>query len=134
MKSRLKKNPKEWKKYLLSLTVMLSIVVGVFVWQSLISLTNANLAWGFIASVFIVGLFSNAVSGSIYRCGMAFGFRVGQVFGTLLLFVIFMLVIIPLGLCLRLLGKDLLGLKLFSKRNQTYWVNSREPGSINQMH
>ena len=70
MKSRLKKNPKEWKKYLLSLMVMLSIVVGVFVWQSLISLTNAYLVWGLIASVFIVGLFSNAVSGSIYRLSL----------------------------------------------------------------
>ncbi len=131
----MKKNPSDWKKYLLSFTAMLSMVVGVLIWKSLITWSNAYLAWSLIAVLLIVGLFSNLVSGAVYRGGMAVGYRFGQVFGAVFLFLMFCVVIIPLGFCLRLLGKDLLQFKAYKNiANKSYWITSKKPGSLDQMH
>ena len=131
----MKKNPSDWKKYLLSFTAMLSIVVGVLIWKSFITWPTGYLAWGLIALLLIVGLFSDSVSGAVYRGAMAVGYRFGQVFGAVFLFVIFSFVIIPLGFCLRLLGKDLLHFKAYKNiLNKSYWITSKKPESLDQMH
>lgn len=135
MRYRLKKSPRDWRKYLLSLTAMLSMVVGVLIWKSFITWTNAYVAWSLIAFLLIIGLFSDFVSGVVYRGAMAVGYRVGQVFGVVFLFVLFCVVVIPLGLFLRLIGKDLLQFKAYKNiANKSYWITSKKPGSLDRMH
>ena len=132
---RLKKTPSDWKKYLLSFTSMLSIVVGVLIWKLFITWQTAYVAWSVIGLLLIIGLLSNIVSGAVYRIGMAIGFQIGRVFGAVLLFLMFCVVITPLGLFLRLIGKDLLNFQAFKKlKNKSYWVTSKTPGPIDQMH
>jgi len=132
---RLKKNPSDWKKYLLSLTSMLSIVVGVLIWKLFITWQTAYVAWSVIGLLLIIGLLSNIVSGAVYRVGMAIGFQIGRVFGAVLLFLMFCVVIFPLGLFLRLIGKDLLNFRAFKNfKIKSYWATSKTPGSIDQMH
>ena len=132
---RLKKTPSDWKKYLLSFTSMLSIVVGVLIWKLFITWQTAYVAWGVIGLLLIVGLLSNIVSGAVYRVGMAIGFQIGRVFGAVLLFLMFCFVIFPLGLFLRLIGKDLLNFQAFKNlKIKSYWATSKTPGSIDQMH
>ena len=132
---RLKKTPSDWKKYLLSFTSMLSIVVGVLIWKLFITWQTAYVAWSVIGLLLIIGLLSNIVSGAVYRVGMAIGFQIGRVFGAVLLFLMFCVVIAPLGLFLRLIGKDLLNLRAFKNlKNKSYWATSKTPGSIDQMH
>jgi hypothetical protein len=41
--------------------------------------------------------------------------------------IIFFLVVTPIGLIMRLLGKDLLNLKF--NKNQSYWIKKNEPKS-----
>ena len=132
---RLKKTPSDWKKYLLSFTSMLSIVVGVLIWKLFITWQTAYVAWSVIGLLLIIGLLSNIVSGAIYRVGMAIGFQIGRVFGAVLLFLMFCVVIFPLGLFLRLIGKDLLNFRAFKNlKIKSYWATSKTPGSIDQMH
>ena len=132
---RLKKTPSDWKKYLLSFTSMLSIVVGVLIWKLFITWQTAYVAWGVIGLLLIVGLLSNIVSNAVYRVGMAIGFQIGRVFGAVLLFLMFCVVITPLGLFLRLIGKDLLNFQAFKNlKIKSYWATSKPPGSIDQMH
>ena len=132
---RLKKTPSDWKKYLLSFTSMLSIVVGVLIWKLFITWQTAYVAWSVIGLLLIIGLLSNIVSGAVYRVGMAIGFQIGRVFGAVLLFLMFCFVITPLGLFLRLIGKDLLNFQAFKNlKIKSYWVTSNTPGSIDQMH
>ena len=132
---RLKKTPSDWKKYLLSFTSMLSIVVGVLIWKLFITWQTAYVAWGVIGLLLIVGLLSNIVSNAVYRVGMAIGFQIGRVFGAVLLFLMFCVVIAPLGLFLRLIGKDLLNFRAFKNlKIKSYWATSKTPGSIDQMH
>ena len=135
MRYRLKKNPNDWKKYLISLTVMLSMVVGLLFWKSFITWPAACISWSLIALLLIFGLFSNSVSGAVYRGAMAVGYRLGQIFGSVFLFLFFTFLIIPLGLCLRLIGKDLLRFKEFKNVSiKTYWVASKKPETLDQMH
>ena len=111
------------------------MVVGVLIWKSFITWTNAYVAWSLIAFLLIIGLFSDFVSGFVYRGAMAVGYRVGQVFGVVFLFVLFCVVVIPLGLFLRLIGKDLLQFKAYKNiANKSYWITSKKPGSLDQMH
>ena len=132
---RLKKTPSDWKKYLLSFTSMLSIVVGVLIWRLFITWQTAYVAWSVIGLLLIIGLLSNKVSGNVYRVGMAIGFQIGRVFGAVLLFLMFCVVLTPLGLFLRLIGKDLLNFQAFKNlKIKSYWVTSNTPGSIDQMH
>ena len=135
MRYRLKKTPSDWKKYLLSFTSMLSIVVGVLIWKLFITWQTAYVAWSVIGLLLIMGLLSNIVSGAVYRVGMAIGFQIGRVFGVVLLFLMFCFVITPLGLFLRLIGKDLLNFQVFKNlKIKSYWATSKQPGSIDQMH
>ena len=132
---RLKKTPSDWKKYLLSFTSMLSIVVGVLIWKLFITWQTAYVAWSVIGLLLIIGLLSNIVSGAVYRVGMAIGFQIGRVFGAVLLFLMFCVVIAPLGLFLRLIGKDLLNFRAFKNlKIKSYWATSKTPASNDQMY
>ena len=114
---------------------MLSIVVGVLIWKLFITWQTAYVAWGLIGLLLIVGLLSNKVSGNVYRVGMAIGFQIGRVFGAVLLFLMFCFVLTPLGLFLRLIGKDLLNFQAFKNlKIKSYWITSKTPGPIDQMH
>ena len=114
---------------------MLSIVVGVLIWKLFITWQTAYVAWSAIGLLLIIGLLSNIVSGAVYRVGMAIGFQIGRVFGAVLLFLMFCVVIAPLGLFLRLIGKDLLNFRAFKNlKIKSYWATSKTPGSIDQMH
>lgn len=55
-----------------------------------------------------------------YRAGMTVSFHVGQVIGRVLLTLFFLLALTPLGLLLRLCGKDLLKTKP-NRSATTYW-------------
>jgi hypothetical protein len=64
------------------------------------------------------------------------GHALGRVTTPILLAVVFALVIVPLGLALRLLGKDLLGLRRDPKA-ASYWIERRrrtfEPGDFERL-
>lgn len=67
-----------------------------------------------------------------YRGGMTVSFHIGQVIGKVLLTLFFFLLVTPLGLLLRLSGKDLLSLKK-SPRAQTYWHEHRSSREFDRM-
>jgi len=66
----------------------------------------------------------------IYFAWMSLAIVLGFVVSTLILTLFFILVITPIGLTARLLGKDFLRLKL-DRRESTYWISrkSRRPRS-----
>ena len=63
-----------------------------------------------------------------YRGGMTVSFHIGQAIGKVMLTIFFFVIVTPLGLLLRLTGKDLLELKRDASE-KTWWrpaKNSRE--------
>ena len=81
-----------------------------------------------------VGLAWEAAGRWVHRAGMTLGFCVGRVFGTLFLLLLFFVVLLPLGLALRLFGKDLLQMRKWLPVAESYWKIPRPPGSLDRMH
>jgi uncharacterized PurR-regulated membrane protein YhhQ (DUF165 family) len=134
MRARFKDTPRERRKFLLSLSIMLSVVVAVLLWRAIIPGPGAWLAWGAVAALFCVGLAWEAAGRCVHRAGMTLGFCMGRVFGTLFLLLLFFVVLLPLGLALRLFGKDLLQMRKWPPVAESYWKIPRPPGSLDSMH
>ena len=134
MRARFKDTPRERRKFLLSLSIMLSVVVAVLLWRAIIPWPGAWLAWGAVVVLFCVGLAWEAAGRCVHRAGMILGFCMGRVFGTLFLLLLFLFVLLPLGLALRLFGKDLLQMRRWQAGAKSYWKTARPPGSLDSMH
>ncbi len=124
MTPKLKENPKEWWKFTAVMALALAIVSALLQRRKIIS---REMLFG------VIGLLALALLGcalrpkwfrGFYRAGMTISFHVGQAIGGVLLTIFFLVVLTPIGLGLRLLGKDLLRLKR-PPGAQTYWLSAR---------
>ncbi len=82
--------------------------------------------WAALAAVFflVTGLFAYPVLKPVYRAWMKFAFLLGWVNTRILLGLFFYLVLTPIGLILRLTGKDLLDRRI-DRAAATYWTPRR---------
>jgi len=100
-------------------------VVGM--WQ--ISL-GKSLGWYFFASAtlfFIAAITFPSLLGPFNRAWFKFGLLLGQAVNPIILGFVFFLVVTPIGIARRLLGKDSLHLK--PRPNlKSYWIDRNPPG------
>ncbi len=120
MTPKLKENPKDWLKF----TVVVC-VVGMLVVKSLAhrGIIRRELAWALfliLLAAMCLCIVKPAWFRGFYRAGMTIIFYVGQTLSRVLLTILFLLVVTPLGLVLRLFGKDLLHLKR-KPPGESYW-------------
>jgi hypothetical protein len=120
MKLKLKEEPAEWLKFTAVMALMLALVAGLLLRRKLI----AREVFGGVVVVLLLALLAGWIRPrlvrGLYRGGMTVSFHFGQVMGKVLLTILFLVVVTPLGLLLRLMGKDLLRLK--RRRDvTTYW-------------
>ena len=134
MRARFKETPGERRKFLLSLSIMLALVVAVLLWRSILAWSGAWAAWVAVAALLCVGLIWEAAGRRIHRSGMALGYYMGRVFGTLFLLLLFLFLLLPLGFALRLFGKDLLQMRRWPSVAESYWKVPRPPGPLDRMH
>jgi hypothetical protein len=120
MKLRLKEDPREWRKFGLNSALVLALLAGVLYWREVLpkEVTLAVLA-GLLAVTVGAVAQSRWLRGP-YRVGMRVSHALGRVVAPLVLGLVFFLVLTPLGLLLRLLGKDLLRLRR-DPAAATYW-------------
>ena len=82
----------------------------------------------FISIIFLFLDFINSkILAPLNKLWFKFGIFLGKVISPIILGIIFFLVVTPIGLIMRLLGKDLLNLKF--NKNQSYWIKKNEPKS-----
>jgi len=74
---------------------------------------------------FAVGIVFPIVLKPLYIAWMKFAFILGWINTRLILIVLFFLVITPIGLLLKLLGKDLLDRKIDKKSPSYWWIEDR---------
>ncbi len=72
-------------------------------------------------------IFAPALLAPLNRLWTAFGERLRRLMTPLILGFVFFLVLTPLGLLMRLLGKDLLRLR-FDRAASSYWIARNPPG------
>ena len=97
----------------------------VFLLIAVHPLTNSEeiRIWSIIVSFIflILGLLKSKFLSPLNILWFKFGVFLGKIVSPIIMGVIFFLVVTPIGLLMRLFGKDVLNLKL-KKKKRTYWI------------
>ena len=103
----------------------------VFLLIALYPLTNSEgiIVWSVIISfIFLVlGLLNSKILTPLNKIWFKFGIILGEIISPLIMGIIFFFVVTPIGLVMRILGKDVLNLKY--NKNQSYWIEKNGPKS-----
>ncbi len=85
--------------------------------------------WSLIISIIflILGLLNSKILAPLNKIWFKFGIFLGKMISPLIMGIIFFLVVTPIGLIMRLLGKDVLNLKYNKKKS--YWIEKNGPKS-----
>ena len=85
--------------------------------------------WSLIISAIflILGLLDSKILAPLNKIWFKFGILLGKIVSPLIMGIIFFLVVTPIGLIMRLLGKDVLNLKY--NKNKSYWIEKNGPKS-----
>ena len=81
-----------------------------------------------ISLIFLVlGLLNSKILTPLNKLWFKFGIFLSKIISPLIMGIIFFLVVTPIGLIMRIFGKDLLNLKY--NKNQSYWIEKNGPES-----
>jgi hypothetical protein len=85
--------------------------------------------WSIVLSLIFLtlGLLNSKILTPLNKIWFKFGIILGKIISPIIMGVIFFLVVTPIGLLMRLLGKDLLNLKY--NKNKSYWIEKKGPKS-----
>ena len=85
--------------------------------------------WSVIISLIFLalGLFNSKILTPLNKLWFKFGIFLGKIISPIIMGIIFFLVVTPIGLLMRLLGKDLINLKY--NNNKSYWIEKKGPKS-----
>ena len=86
--------------------------------------------WSLIISfIFLtLGLINSKILTPLNKLWFKFGIFLAKIISPLIMGTIFFLVVTPIGLILRVIGKDVLNLK-FNANNKSYWIKKTGPKS-----
>ena len=110
--------------------VVIAIVLGVisvFVYLKLGSFNVLQWLWGIGLLFLMVGFVLPSVLRPIYRFWMLIAFLIGGVVSRIILTALYYLVITPIGLVSRIIGKDILDEK-YDKNRESYWIKKNYSG------
>ena len=86
--------------------------------------------WSLIISFLFLflGLVNSKILTPLNKLWFRFGLFLGKIISPIIMGVIFFLVVTPIGMLMRLFGKDVLNLKL-NKKKSSYWIEKVGPKS-----
>ena len=86
-------------------------------------------AWSLIVSLIFLflGLLNSKILNPLNQIWFKFGVLLGRIISPLIMAIIFFFVVTPIGLIMRILGKDILNLRYNTKK--TYWIEKTGPKS-----
>ena len=131
MKIRFKEDPREWRKSVWLTTLGLALVSSGLTYRGLL-LVDAWLAiLGALGLTAAAAAIRPAWFRGYYRVSLRAGVVLSHVVASVFLSLFFLLFLTPLGLLMRLSGKDLLHLK---RRNpDSYWTETRQAGPLDRL-
>ncbi len=85
--------------------------------------------WSLIISIIflLLGLVNSKILNTLNKLWFKFGIFLGKLISPIIMGIIFFLVVTPIGLLMKLLGKDVLNLKY--NVNKSYWIEKNGPKS-----
>ena len=98
------------------------VFLAISLWP-LISQEDLRL-WAFIIAIifFVLGILNSKFLTPLNKLWMKFGIFLGSIISPFVMGVVFFMVVTPIGLIMRSIGKDLLRMKK-SKSVSTYWID-----------
>ena len=104
-----------------SFGILFSIVFAIISFWPIISGDPLRL-WSIPISIIflILGLLNSKILNPLNIVWVKFGELLGRIIAPIVMAIIYFIIVTPIGLFMRLIGKDLLNIK-FSKSN-TYWI------------
>jgi len=117
---------RELRKFALAMAVPLALIGSLLLWR------DRPYSWYFFlaSGLFICpGLLVPVVLMPLHKVWMTFAIMMGWFMTRLILCVLFFLILTPIALLLRLLGKDLLDTSFDRNSSQSYWIPRSEEES-----
>ena len=126
MKLNLKDEPKEWRKSTLLTALGLALIVACScVGVEFLQIKHSSSVLAVLTVIAVAALFQPRWFRGYHRLSMRLGFVISRFIGYIALVLFFIFILTPVGLVLRLAGKDPLQLKPPSGA-ATYWQPSKD--------
>ena len=132
MKLKLHENPKEWRKQVWLAAFGLALISSLLRWRRVLPVNYWLSIVAILVVVAICAWMRPRWFRGYYRFSMRVGFAMSQAIGFVALMIFFLLIITPLGMILRLSGKDLLQLKQDSGKT-SYWLPARQDNALDRL-
>jgi len=132
MKLILKEDPKEWRKAAWMSALGLAILSSLLRWRHVLPATEWGLVLCFLAALVVAAAVRPKWFRGYYRFSARTGFFISRMAGYVVLAVLFFVVVTPLGLVLRRLGKDPLRLRRPAGA-ESYWTKVRQETSLERL-
>ena len=112
-------SPRELRKFALAMAVPLALIGGFLLWRE-----KEYYLYFFIASGLFIcpGMFVPVVLTPLHKAWMTFSVIMGWFMTRLILCILFFVVLTPMALLMKLLGKDLLDMKFKKEPSESYWL------------
>ena len=87
---------------------------------------NEIRAWSLLISIIflILGILNSKLLTPLNKIWFKFGILLGNIIAPIVMSIIFFLVVTPIGLLMKLFGKDLINLR--KNNNKTYWTEKKD--------
>ena len=104
-----------------SFGILFSIVFAAIAFWPLLNLGEIRVWSVIVSSIFLLlGLINSKLLYPLNFIWVKFGEFIGKIVAPLVMALIFFIILTPIGLFLRLIGKDLLNIKF--SQNSSYWI------------
>ena len=111
-----------------SFGIVFFVVFLLIALYPLINSGNIRIWSAAISLIFLVlGLLNSKILAPLNKLWFKFGIFLGKIISPIILGIIFFLVVTPIGLLMRLFGKDVLNLRY--NKNKSYWIEKNGPKS-----
>jgi hypothetical protein len=120
MKIKFSEEPKEWRKTAWMTAVGLAVFTTLLRWRHVLPLAVCVVIWAAMAGALVAAAIEPRWFRGLYRFSMRLGFGMSQVAGRIVLAAFFVVILTPVGLVRRALGKD--PLRLQRRAAESYWM------------
>jgi hypothetical protein len=132
MKLIFKEDPKDWRKQALLAAFGIALISSVLRWRRVLTPHVWLTVLAVSALLAVCSCLRPNWFRGYYRLSMRLGFASSRILGFVALVLFFIFILTPVGLVLRIAGKDPLQLRRPSG-TETFWQSARQPNSLDRL-